>query len=221
MTLQFQLVSEVIAEAQFRGDIQGQDDRYTAANLLRMFNDSAQKFRLMICNMGFTWFLEFTAPAALSTAAQATGETFSQQDWPLDCARIYGIHVLAQTGLWVPLKPIGIGGIRDYQVNQNALGFGGFGAAQGMPAAFALQKHPQGVAAAETVGKILLTPKPTVARSYRLLYLPVFTPLIATHTYNSQESHVEWIIWIWWSRWQPATTTRARHTRSRTRSAPR
>ncbi len=195
MTLQFKLVSAIIAEMQYRGDIEGQDDRHTPAALLRSFNDSAQKFRTKITDMGFEWFLELSTPAPLLTTAAATGETYTELPWPLNVARVFGIHVLLQPNVWVTLKPIGIQGIRDFQYNANSIGFGGFGGAQGMPVAFALQQAPFGLVAVETAGKIIIAPRPTQARPYRLVYLPVMTPLIATDTFNCQESHAEWIIW--------------------------
>lgn len=194
MSQQFQLVSAIIAEAQYRFDIQGQDDRHPPANLLRSFNDSAQKFRTMITDMGFEWWLTFTAPQALSLTAQATGETFSEESWPIDAARIYGVHVLIQSNLWVPLMPIGIQGIRDYQGNVNALGFSGLSGSS-FPQAFALRRAPFGAAAVETAGSICIVPLPTVARQFRLVYLPVFAPLLTTDTFNAAESHVEWILW--------------------------
>lgn len=192
MTLQFNLVSEIIAEAAYRADILGQDDRHPPANQLRCFNDSAQKFRSMITDLGFEWFLKFTAAQNLSTNPQAANETFSEEDWPLEAARIYGVHVLMQSGFWKPLSPIGVQGIRDYQYSQNGLGYMGSGEA---PEVFALRLAPSGVGAVETVGKIAIAPLPRVARPFRLVYMPVFTKLATTDTYNGIESHVEWIIW--------------------------
>lgn len=193
MSQQFQLVSAIIAELQYRADIQGQDSRHPPANLLRSFNDSAQKLRTKLTDMGFEWWLTFTAPQALSLTVQATGETFTEESWPIDCARIYGVHVLIQAGMWAPLKPITLQGMRDYQGGGNYLGF--FGGQSGTPQAFALRLAPFGAAAVETAGKIVLVPASTVARQFRLLYLPVFAPLVTTDTFNALESHVEWIIW--------------------------
>lgn len=194
MSQQFQLVSAILAELQYRADIQGQDDRHPPANLLRSFNDSAQKLRTKLTDMGFEYWLTYTAPQALGTTVQATGETFTEESWPIDAARIYGVHVLVQAGCWQPLKPITLQGIRDYQGNPGGFSFFGSGAS-GIPQCFALRLAPFGAAAVETVGKIVLVPAPTVARQYRLIYLPVFAPLVTTDTFNALESHVEWILW--------------------------
>lgn len=195
MAQQFQLVSAVIAELQYRADIQGQDARHPPANLLRSFNDSAQKLRTKLTDMGYEWWLTLSAPAGLSIIAAATGETFSEESWPVDAARIYGVHVLTQANLWVPLQPISIQGIRDYQGNVNQIGFGGFAGASGVPRCFALRLAPFGAGSVETAGKIILVPLPTVARQFRIVYLPVFAPLGTTDTFNANESHIEWILW--------------------------
>lgn len=193
MAAQFQLASAIIAEARYRFDIQGQVDRHPDADLLRSLNNSIQKFRSKMCDWGFEYFLKPTVPASLSITAAQTGETYSEQDWPVDAARIYGVHVLYETGFWVPLKPISLSGIRDYQRFE-----GGFHRMMGAPAgpcAFALRLAPFGATTVETVGKIIIVPKPRVARQYIVWYLENWTPIALASTFNGHEGWVEWILW--------------------------
>lgn len=193
MANQFRLVSSIIADAEYRADVQGQTDRHPAANKLRLFNESVQQLRTRLTNLGYEWWLYGTAPGALSTTAAATGETYSEENWPADAQRIYGVHVLFQTGLWIPLKPTSLSGIRDFQHARNP--WATFGILGTEPCAFALREAPLGVTTVETVGKIIIVPKPTVARQFRIFYLQNWTDVADTATFNGQAGHIEWIIW--------------------------
>lgn len=193
MANQFRLVSDIIADAEYRADVLGQADRHPTANKTRLFNESVQQLRTRLTNLGYEYFLYGTTPAALSTTAAATGETYSEENWPKDAQRIYGVHVLFQTGLWLPLKPISLSGIRDYQFTRNH--WASFGVQGQEPCAFALREAPLGVTTTETVGKIIIVPKPTVARSFRIWYLQNWEDVATTATFNGQAGHIEWIIW--------------------------
>ena len=193
MASQFRLVSAIVADVRYRADIQGQLDRHTDANLVRLFNESVQQLRTRLVNLGYEGLLKATTPAALSTTAAATGETFSEESWPIDAQRIYGVHVLFQTSLWLPLRPITISDIRDFQLSKQPWAVFGVGGTE--PAAFALREAPLGAAAVETVGKLIIVPKPTVARSFRIWYLQNWTDLALTDTFNGMSGHIEWIIW--------------------------
>lgn len=190
MAGQFQLVSAIIADVRYQADIEGQTDRHPDASLLRLFNASAQQLRTKLATFGFDWVLT-EATGTLSTTPP-TNETFSELDWPLDAQRIYGIHVLVEAGRWLPLRPITIGGIRDYQGARQYAGLAGY---QGTPAAFALKQAPLGVAAVETKGKILIVPLPQSALPYKLFYLPNWTPLTSSHTFNGHAGFTEWVMW--------------------------
>lgn len=190
MSAQFRIVSAILDEAKYRFDIQGQDDRHTPTDLLRSFNDSAQKLQTKVSNMGFDFFLTPTSTLTLPIVAAATGETYAEVDWPIDAARIYQFHVLFEQGLWLPLKPVTLSGIRDYQRSNSLIN----GYSTG-PVAFALRQAPFGVTSTETAGKIMLVPLPTVARSYRIFYLKHFTSMLSTDTFNGMENFVEWILW--------------------------
>lgn len=192
MSAQFRLVSAILADVQYRADIQGEDDRHPTANLLRLFNESAQQLRTRKANLGFDGYLTGTSPANLSTTAPIATETYTEENWPLDASNIYGVHVLATDGTWFPLKPISLSGIRDYQLSTNYSIFSGY---QGLPAAFALRLAPLGVSAVETVGKIVIVPKPTTARSFRIMYLSNHVDMVATDTFNGMAGDIEWIIW--------------------------
>lgn len=191
MTQQFQLVSAIITRAQRQAGIQGQDDRHTAAELLAQFNASAGELRVRLTNLGFEWFLERGATATLPTTAAATGETYAEIDWPLAAQRIYRIDVLFQTGLWLPLRPVTIGGLRDFQLFHNLWDVPGISDG---PCAFALRKAPFGTAAVETVGKIMIAPLPRTARSYAIFYLANFSDMLSTDTFNGHASFIEWIV---------------------------
>lgn len=191
MAGQFQLVSAIIARAARQADILGQDDRWTAAEQLAQFNASAGELRLRLSNLGFDWFLERTT-GTLSTSAAASGETYSEIDWPVRAQRIYGVHVLFQTDLWLPLHPTNISGLRDYQRGRSL--WPEFGISGYEPQAFALKKAPFGALTVETVGKIFIVPLPRIARSYALFYLENFEPLASTTTFNGHASFVEWIV---------------------------
>ncbi len=190
MAGQFQLVSAIMTRAARQADILGQDDRWTAAEQLSQFNASAGELRLRLSNLGFDWFLE-RATGTLSTSAAVAGETYSEIDWPVRAQRIYGIHVLFQADLWLPLHPTNISGLRDYQRHGHWAEYGLHGRE---PAAFALKKAPFGAAAVETVGKIMIVPVPAVARSYVLWYLENFAPMASSETFNGHASFVEWIV---------------------------
>jgi hypothetical protein len=106
--------------------------------------------------------------------------------------RIYRVDVLFQTGLWLPLRPVTTGGLRDYQLwhyfwDTHGLSHDG-------PCCFALRKAPFGAAAVETVGKIMIAPVPTVARSYTLFYLKNHSALASSDTFNGHASFIEWIV---------------------------
>lgn len=191
MSAQFRLVSACLEDIRIRADIQGLDDRHPTAELLRFFNESAQQLQLRKVNLGFEGYLTGTAPASLSVTAPVTGETYTEESWPLDASHIHSVHVLATTGLWVPLKPISIAGIRDYQVTQSSSFYG----TQGMPLAFALRQAPFGAASVETVGKIVIVPKPTVVRQFRIFYLQNWADIADTATFNGMSGDIEWIIW--------------------------
>lgn len=192
MSGNFQLVSDLIAEVQYRGDIQGQDDRHPSADLLRSFNDSARKLISTLTDMGYEWFLTSTAAQALSTTPFATGETYSEEDWPIAAARIYQIWVLYQTGFWRHLKPISLSGIRDYQLRPTVSlsSFGVFG-----PLAYALRLAPFAAGSTETVGKILIVPLPTVPLQFKIHYLPHYQPLGLTDKFAGGEAFQEYIVW--------------------------
>ena len=119
MANQFRLVQSIIDDAVYRADVQGQDDRHPAANRLQFFNESAQQLRTRLTNLGYEWFLRRTATAQLPIVPALTGETYAEINWPSDTQRVYGIHVLFMPGLWLPLRPISISGIRDYQFARN------------------------------------------------------------------------------------------------------
>lgn len=191
MANQFRLVSDIILDAQYRADIQGQDDRHPAANLLRLFNESAQQLRVRKANLGFEGYFKRAANATLSLTAAATGETYSEQDWPVDACNIYGVHVLFETNLWIALKPVSISGIRDYQRN----GVWEQAFRRGNPAVFALREAPLGVTTVETAGKICIAPLPTVARTYTVIYLQNWSDAASTDKFNGFAGDIEWVIW--------------------------
>lgn len=192
MAGQFRLVSAILDDTAYRADVQGMDDRHPLLNRLRLFNESVQQLRLRMSNLGFEGFLKGTAPAALGIVPSVTGETFSEENWPSDAANIYAVHVLFETGLWVPLKPISLAGIRDYQ----RLGVWGTSlSTRSSPAAFALREAPLGVLTVETAGKIILVPTPAIARTFRIFYLQNWADVADTATFNGQDGFIEWIIW--------------------------
>jgi hypothetical protein len=191
MSAQFELVSAIIAKARKRADVEGQDDRHPAADDITYFNESCGELRVRLTNLGFEWFLESTTAAALPTTAAATGETYAEVDWPLDAQRIYRFDVLFQTGLWLPLRAVTIGGLRDYQQFHNFWDVAGI--ADG-PCAFALRKAPFGSAAVETVGKLMVVPVPTTARLYKLWYLRNYAAMATTDTFNGHASFSAWIV---------------------------
>lgn len=191
MAGQFQLVSAIIARAARQADILGQDDRWTAAEQLSQFNASAGELRLRLSNLGFDWFLE-RGTGTLPTSAAVAGETYAEIEWPIRAQRIYGVHVLFQTSLWLPLRPTNVSGLRDYQRARSLWPEYGIGPDE--PRAFALKKAPFGAGAVETAGKIFITPVPRQARSYALFYLENFAPLADTDTFNGHASFVEWIV---------------------------
>lgn len=190
MTSQFKLVSAIIARAVSLADVQGQDDRHTPAALLDQFNASAGELRVRLSNLGFDWFLERVG-STLPTTAVIAGETYAEIDWPKDAQRIYRLDVLFQTGLWLPLRPVTIGGLRDFQQFHNF--WDSPGITDG-PCAWAMRKAPFGAASVETVGKIMIAPVPMTARSYAMFYLANWTDLITTDTFNGHASFQEWII---------------------------
>jgi hypothetical protein len=191
MSQQFQLVSAIIARAARQAGIQGQDDRHTAAEQLAQFNASAGELRVRLTNLGFEWFLERLATASLPTTAAASGETYAEIDWPLAAQRIYRIDVLFQTDLWLPLKMVSIGGLRDFQRFRNLWDVPGISDG---PCAFALRKAPFNTTNSETVGKIMIAPVPRTARSYTMFYLANFSDMASTDTYNGHASFIEWIV---------------------------
>lgn len=194
MAAQFQLVSALIAKAVRRADVEGQDDRHTPVALLEDFNDSAQQMRTRLSNLGFEWFLRDTTPGNLSTTPPQTDETFTEEAWPVDAQRIYRVDVLMQPGLWLPLRAISLSNIRDYQLFRNVWDDFGFNTA-GAPCAWALKEAPFGAAAVETAGKIIITPKPTQTRKFKMFYLQNWASVASTATINGHAGFLEWIVW--------------------------
>lgn len=190
MSSQFKLVSALITRAQSLADIEGQDDRHTPTELLAQFNASAGELRVRLSNLGFDWFLERVG-STLPTTAAVTGETYAEIDWPKDAQRIYRVDVLFQTGLWLPLRPVTIGGLRDFQLFNNFWDVPGI---TDGPCAWAMRKAPFGNAATETAGKIMIAPVPLTARPYAMFYLANWSDLIATDTFNGHASFQEWIV---------------------------
>lgn len=192
MSNQYRLVSAILDDVSYRADIQGQLDRHPTVNLLRLFNESVQQLRVRKVNLGFEGYLTHTAPAALKVTPVVAGETYSEEDWPKDACNIYGVHVLFETGLWLPLKPISFSGVRDYQRN------GAYGSAfstNSTPRAYALRQAPLNTTSSETVGAICITPLPNVARQFQIFYLQSWPDAASTDTFNGFAGDIEWIIW--------------------------
>jgi hypothetical protein len=192
MASQFRLVSAIINDVRIRADIEGQTDRHPDAQLIRWVNESIQMLRSLLTDMGFEYFLTATSPGDLSTTAAATGETYSEQDWPKDAARIYGVDVLASDGFWVKLRPISMSQIRHFQYA--GYGYSGPGFAGDCPAAYALRLAPFGSTSTETVGKIAIVPLPRVSRKFRIWYLSNWEDLASSSTFNGHEGWVEWVV---------------------------
>lgn len=192
MAGQFQLVSAIIARAARQADILGQDERWTPAEQLAQFNASAGELRLRLTNLGFDWFLERIS-GTLPTVAAVTGETYAVIDWPIRAQRIYAVRVLYGSDVgWLPLTVTNIAGLDDHYARRGA--WSSYGLGPNEPRAFALKRAPFGVTNVETVGQILITPIPRVARTYSIFYLENFAPMATTDTFNGHASFVEWIV---------------------------
>ncbi len=180
---------------QFLADIRGQVgtdatvDRHPQADVFELASDDYRLLRTDLTRLGYSEFLVATSPAALSTTAQATGETFAVQTSPAGAISIRGVDILVR-GEWRSLNHITWEQRRSTPVRADLGGFPGYWSeiSMGSVATTVL-----------TAGTIGIFPRPTTTIQHRIWYLPEFTAITdATHLFLYGDAS-------WWD-WHTAKT---------------
>lgn len=193
MSAQFSTLLEIVTQIQYRGNLDGYDQRHPAATLKILWNISWQELREMVSFLEDGTFLQQTTPAtfaSVSATTAATGEVYSVIDWPITAVAIFGVRVKNTSGQWRALKPLPTAALHDYQYNGFATGN------TRAPVGYILKTIPFAAASTETAGKIMLVPVPT-AGTFSVWYLEAWTPL--TSDTDKVSGHAAWIEWSIWN----------------------
>ena len=187
MTYQFRLLSEIIDDIQYRGNLAGYDQRHPEATLKILWNASWQELREIVSFAEDGTFLQQTTPASLPTTP-ATSEDYVVVDWPVNAVAIFGVRVKTNER-WRPLKSLPASALHDYQYD------GLFGTTARNPIGYILKTIPFGASATETAGKIMIVPVPT-SGTYSVWYLEAWSPVTTdAHTVSGHAAWVEHSIW--------------------------
>jgi hypothetical protein len=181
-------------DIQYRFSISGVSARHTAGSggrIRQLFMESWRQLREIVALASDGSYLVGTASATLPIVPAVTGDVYAEVDWPLDAIGVYGVRVQRVSGgRWYPLKRVPWVAFQDYQSDQL---FGAFSQQPG-PVGYCSRLAPDGVAAVETVGKVMIFPVPQ-SGSYRLWYLQAFADrLTDTSTFNGFAAFHEWAI---------------------------
>jgi hypothetical protein len=191
VSFQFHTLAEIITQIQYRGNLDGYDQRHPAATLKILWNISWQELREMVSFLEDGTFLQQTTPAtfaSVSATTAATGEAYSVIDWPVNAAAIFGVRV-KQDDRWRALMPLPASALHDYQYD---------GAVSGSRAPFGyiLKTIPFAAGSTETPGKIMLVPVPN-SGSFSVWYLEAWAPL--TTDGDKVSGHAAWVEWSIWN----------------------
>ena len=187
MSAQFSTLLEIVTQIQYRGNLDGYDQRHPAATLKILWNISWQELREMVSFLEDGTFLQQTAVvtfASVSATTAVTGEVYSVIDWPVNAVAIMGVRVKNTQGRWRALKPLPAAALHDYQYEGLITG-----TAQA-PVGYILKTIPFAVTTTETAGKIMIVPVPS-GGSFSPWYLEAWTPL--TGDTDKVSGHAAWI----------------------------
>jgi hypothetical protein len=187
VSFQFTLLSDIITQIQYRGNLDGYTDRHSTTTLKTLWNISWQQLREEVSFLEDGTFLQQTTPANLPTTP-ATSEDYVVIDWPVNAVAIYGVRVKTNDR-WRPLRPLPTAALHDYQYR------GLFNTSTRAPIGYVLKTIPFGASATETAGKIMIVPVPT-SGTYSLWYLEAWAPVTTdAHTISGHAAWIEWSIW--------------------------
>lgn len=151
--------AEIILEARELAGIEGLEDRFPDAQLMRWLNQVIRKFRVQAANIGLDGLTVPTAQLTLPTVPPIATERFLEIPLPDGAVSIYGVDVLVNQQ-WEPLVPGSFATRRDYQT-ANAT----------FPSMWHVHALPTENGASLTAGKIMLWPLATGGLPYRIWYL--------------------------------------------------
>lgn len=175
--------AQLILEAREVAGIEGLDDRFPDAQLLRWFNTVWRVFRVKVANLGVQGLTVPTAQANLPTTAPIATERFLEVALPDGAVGIYGVDVLINQQ-WEPLIPGSFAQRRDYQF-ANAT----------FPTHWLTEALPLENGASLTAGKIMLFPLATGGLPYRIWYLPSWVDITnLAHLIYGHDTWHEWAI---------------------------
>lgn len=155
----------------YRFSIAGVTQRHSTGvlgRLRQLFNASWRQTRELIAlaSDGEGAYLTRAATLPLPTSAAVTGEVYAEIPWPTDAIAIGSVRCQVNGTRWYPLKRASFNAVQDYQ---NEATFAGYAPTRG-PIIYASRVIPDGVAAVETAGAIMIAPVP-VSGNYALWYL--------------------------------------------------
>jgi hypothetical protein len=193
VSAQFSTLAEIVTMIQYRGNLDGFEQRHPGATLKILWNISWQELREMVSFLEDGTFLQQTTPAtfaSVSATTAASGEVYSVIDWPLTAVAIMGVRVKNTNGKWRALKPLPAAALHDYQFD------GLLNTSSPSPIGYILKTIPFAAGSTETAGKIMILPVPS-SGSFSIWYLEAWTPL--TSDSDKVSGHAAWIEWSVWN----------------------
>ncbi len=192
MSAQFLTLGEIVTMIQYRGNLDGLEQRHPATTLKILWNISWQELREMVSFLEDGTFLQQTAPATFASASATTpasGEAYSTLDWPTNAVSIMGVRVKNTNGKWRALKPLPAAALHDYQFD------GLLNTNSPSPIGYILKTIPFAAGSTETPGKIMIVPVPS-AGSFSIWYLEAWTPLTSdSDKVSGHAAFIEWSVW--------------------------
>jgi hypothetical protein len=174
VSYQFRRLQDLEKDITYRFSTAGVRNRHPPDRIRALINASWQRLRAIVSLADDGTFLDATPVTPLPTAPAITGEVYSEIDWPLDAARIYGIRAQSSAASrWYPLKKIPWAAFHDFQFDALLEGY----RRQPGARAYCSRTIPRAVETVETVGKIMIVPVPT-GGSYRLWYMQAWQPQV-------------------------------------------
>jgi hypothetical protein len=163
----------------FQSDTAGLTLRHTDADLLIVINQSIQRFREMVSDAGFSYYLTPSAAASFTTGATSpyAFKVLDIASLSPTAVRIYGIDVTV-SGAIHSLDAVDFAERNKYQYSD--------GPSTGVPVAFSMYSDT----------KVAILPPPDATYAYTIWYLPQVTELSAgSDTFDGKAGWEEWIVW--------------------------
>lgn len=173
-------------DIRYLADIQSMTARHTDVDLNRLINESWQRFREKVSDVGNHLYL--TPATGTMTAGPLAGYGFGSIAWPAGAVRVYGIDVTVAAN---DIRSL------DYvQWSQRNEYMSTFGSTNGTPLGF----HVYSIGAESTTtvaaGAIGIYPAPDRAYPYAVWHLPAWVDISNdTYVFNGHAGWEKWVAW--------------------------